>query len=39
MIPLVAFAAELERMRDLVDAAMAEELEPAGPRCPTPSAR
>ena len=30
MVPLVAFSAELERLRDLVDEVMAEELERAG---------
>jgi pyruvate, orthophosphate dikinase len=34
MVPLVAFSAELERMRDLVDEVMAEELERAGSTLP-----
>jgi pyruvate, orthophosphate dikinase len=34
MVPLVAFSAELERMRDLVDEVMAEELERAGSALP-----
>ena len=34
MVPLVAFPAELERMRDIVDTVMAEELEQAGRSLP-----
>jgi pyruvate,orthophosphate dikinase len=34
MVPLVAFSAELERMRDIVDEVMAEELERAGTTLP-----